>query len=225
MADSDSDSDAPPTALPSSSSAAAAAAEKSGRANKNRPSELSTKRKVDTFRVAPGLKASAQHKGRDPRFDPHASASDFNEEGWRKSYDFVFEKQREEVAEMKASLAASQKAKSSKRRQTRKKALGADAEATMRLELDKAQNRVVADDRKQKKLQAKAAVRREELAAVQQGKKPFFAKKSQLRDRELLAQYEELKKTKKLDKFIQKKRRKIDGKQHRAMPSAANDYG
>ena len=85
---SSSDSDAPPEELPSG------APEKWGRANKNRPSQLSTKKKVSPYRVAPGLSASTA-KSRDPRFDPGAKV---DEEAWKRNYDFITGMQKEEVA-------------------------------------------------------------------------------------------------------------------------------
>ena len=66
-----------------------------------------------------------------------------------------------------------------------------------------------------KKQQVKSQARAEEVAAVKEGKKPFFQKKSALRERELLTQYEELKKKGQLDKFLEKRRKKLDAKQHR----------
>ena len=68
---------------------------------------------------------------------------------------------------------------------------------------------------------AEVKVRQEEVQAVKEGKKPFFAKKSALRERELIAQYEELKKGGKLDKFLEKRRRKLDAKQHKRVPGEA----
>ena len=55
-------------------------------------------------------------------------------------------------------------------------------------------------------------------AAVKAGKRPFFAKKSAVRERELLTQYEELKKEGKLDKFLARKRKKLGGRDHKRMP-------
>ena len=243
---SSSDSDAPPEALPSSSSAAAASGghayggyQPPKRANKNRPSEQTTRRPVSTFRVAPGLSeggsaaAPRKRKSVDPRFfDPRsASAAEFDEQKWRQSYDFVFEQQKQEVADMKQQLADSAKASrrakqrggGAKRQRVRGRVLDEDSTNTLKLEIDRAQNRVIADERKQKRQEVAAAVRQEEVQAVKEGKKPFFAKKSVLRERELIAQYEELKKRGKgaLDKFLEKRRRKLDAKQHKRVPGGA----
>ena len=240
LSDYDSGSDDSPPEVFSSSAGAGPSAEADwqgnerdwqGRANKNRPAQASTKRRVSTFRVAPGLKpmshSSLAPTHRDPRFDAHDSNTNFNEEGWRKSYAFLFEKQKEEAAEMKARLEESQKASKrakqrgggAKRQRTREKVLSADEEQSMRLELERTRNRLAVDEKKGKQQAVKVAVRREEVEAVKQGKKPFFQKASVLREKELVLQYEELKKTGKLDKFLQRRRKKVEGKQKREMPN------
>lgn len=219
--DVDEDSDAPPEVLPTWGSSFA-------RSNKNRPSMMSSKRPVSSFRVAPGLEATTKHASRDPRFAPEGQSDSFNEEGWRKSYDFVFERQREEASEMKRKLSessratrrAQQRGGGAKRQRTRQKVLSADESAELKLDLERTQNRLAADERRSKKQAAKDSVRREEVAAVKDGKRPYFAKKSELRERELLAQYGDLKKAGKLDKFLQKKRQKLDGQQKKRTPRA-----
>lgn len=221
------DSDAPPEALPTGGTSSNAASSLQ-RANKNRPAVLSSRQRVSSFRVAPGLEGK-QRAGRDPRFNPHGE-DDFNAEGWRKSYDFIFEQQREEAREMKRMLSDSQRATrrakqrggGAKRQKTRAKVLGTEESAALKLELERTQNRLAADERRAKKQAAKEAVRKAEVAAVQEGKRPYFAKKSEVRERELLAQYEELKKGGKLEKFLAKKRKKLDGKQHKRMPARAD---
>jgi ribosomal RNA-processing protein 36 len=63
-------------------------------------------------------------------------------------------------------------------------------------------------------------VQSDEKAAVAAGKKPFFLKKSDKRKRELMAKYEELKDSGRLDKFMAKRRKKNASKDHRYVPSA-----
>ena len=63
----------------------------------------------------------------------------------------------------------------------------------MRLEMERMQNRLSQDERKAKKQKIREVARKEEVAAVKDGKKPYFQKRSTLRERELVAQYEELK--------------------------------
>ena len=217
---SDSDSDAPPEASSSRYYPEAKRARHTieGKANKNRPSQMSSKRAVSTLRVAPGLKANAEIKVRDPRFDPTA---DFNEEGWRKSYDFVFEKQREEAEAAQKALAVSKRLKKrkghrggAKAQRAAQKVIAPEQAAELKVELERTKNRLAAEQRKAMESAAKAAARRDERAAVKQGKKPFFAKKSDVREQLLLARYEDLKKAGKLDKFLTKKRKSLSGQGH-----------
>ena len=162
---SDSDSDAPPEAASSR-----APAPKEGRSNKNRPAQLSSKKRVSTFRIAPGLKASSKVVVRDPRFDPH-SKSEFDEVKWRQSYDFLFEEQRAEAERMKAALDTSRKASKraaqhgggAKRQRVRDKVLTPEQTAEMKLELERTENRLAQDERRQKREQAKAELRKQEV--------------------------------------------------------------
>ena len=58
------------------------------------------------------------------------------------------------------------------------------------------------------------------MAAVKLGKRPFFQKKSALRERELVMQYDELKHEGKLDKYLAKRRKKVESSQRKALPAA-----
>ena len=233
----DSDSDAPPEAMSSaagpSSTGEANEQQKAGRANKNRPAQQSIHKRVSTFRIAPGLKAATYSTlgsaRRDPRFDADGvggSSAPFNAEGWRKSYDFLFEKQKQEAGEMKAKLDESQKASKrakqrgggAKRQRQRQKVLSEEEEASLRLELERTRNRLAVDDKRRKQASVKAEVRKEEVEAVKQGKKPFFQKAAVLKERELVHQYEELKKTGKLEKFLARRRKKVEGKRWEQRP-------
>ncbi len=221
MDGSDSDDSAPPEVVPS-------AKPKKARANKNRPSEISSRRPVSQFRVAPGLAASSKKAVRDPRFDEHGT---FNEAAWRKSYDFVFAKQRDEVDEMKARLAESSSASKKikkrgsgeKRRTLRTRVLEDDEAASLKFELSRAQNRLREDERRQLQRSVRSEMRKEELDAVRAGKKPFFAKKSVLKERELTARFESLQKEGKLEKYLAKRRKKLGNKQHKLLPAARGE--
>lgn len=58
-----------------------------------------------------------------------------------------------------------------------------------------------------------------EKTAVAAGKKPFFLSKSEKRKRELVAKYEELKSSGRLEKYMEKRRKKNAAKDHRYLPS------
>lgn len=61
--------------------------------------------------------------------------------------------------------------------------------------------------------------RKEEKEAVKQGKKPFYLKKAEQKKRVLLDQYGELK-GKQLDRVIERRRKKVEGREKKKMPFA-----
>lgn len=62
-----------------------------------------------------------------------------------------------------------------------------------------------------------------ERAAVAAGKQPFYLKKSEKKRIGLLAQFKELKESGRLDKFMEKRRKKIATKDHRLLPVGRRD--
>lgn len=58
-----------------------------------------------------------------------------------------------------------------------------------------------------------------EKQAVAEGKKPYYLKKSEQRRLELVSKFDELKKSGRLDKFMEKRRKKNAAKDHRYVPS------
>ena len=57
------------------------------------------------------------------------------------------------------------------------------------------------------------------------GKRPYYLKKGEVRRQELVAQYQELKASGGLVKFMEKRRKKNAAKDHRYLPSARRDGG
>ena len=189
------------------------------RTNKHQPSkQLISKRPVSTLRVAPGLApAGSARQGRDPRFGDNCF---FDESGWRQSYDFLYKQRDEELKQGKQGKQG--KKTHADRNAAKKRALSeAAAKSPEELaELERAKSRRLEGEKQAKRQRVKADMRAEELEAVKQGKKPFFLKRSAVRERELVLQYEELKKNPaKLESFMEKRRKKNSAKQHRRMPA------
>ena len=202
---------------------------KKPRANKHRPQELSTKRPVSSYRVAPGLETGggggSSKDGRDPRFDA-MNASSFDEAKWRQGYAFLFERQKQEVQELKDKLKQSATAAKTltrgggaKRKRKRERILSAEEEEETRAELGRLQSQVRREEQQAAARQVKAAVHKEEVAAVKAGKAPYFHKKSAIKEKELMVKYEALEKQGQLSKFMAKRRQKLANKQHRALPA------
>lgn len=205
------------------------------RLNKNRPSQMSTKRAVSTLRIAPGLSAgsSSERASRDPRFDA-VSKGDVNEHLWRQKYAFVFDKQREEVKEIKQTLAASKTAaktsttvvgRKKKRKRGGAKPLSAEEEEELKLEVSRKSNQLREYDQALERQKLKSAVRKQELAAISEGKRPFFKKARDLKEAELSEQYRQLQDKGQLDKYMAKKRKQRASKQRKALPNQRHAWG
>jgi ribosomal RNA-processing protein 36 len=66
---------------------------------------------------------------------------------------------------------------------------------------------------------------KKEREATKTGKRPYYLKKSEIRERKLMNKYNELKEAGKLDAFMEKRRRKNASKDHRYMPYRRNGDG
>ena len=201
------------------------------RDNKNRPPQLSSKRPVPTLRVAPGLAAAppAAQRARDPRFDALVGGGDEVDMAmWRTKYAWLADRQREEVKQAKAALkdsaAASKKAArprtggSEGKRRLKARQLGDEEAQALRLEMQRKQGALQRYDAAASQQAAKAASRKVEAAAVGEGKAPYFKKRAALKEERLVAQYRELQKAGRLEKFMAKKRKKVASKQHKRVP-------
>jgi len=58
----------------------------------------------------------------------------------------------------------------------------------------------------------------EEIERVKQGKRPYYLKKSALKELELKGKFKKLEKRGHLEKYLKKKRKKTAGKDHKVMP-------
>lgn len=167
------------------------------RANKNRPMEMSSKKPVPRFRE---VIQAPKREARDPRFE--SLCGKFEESRFKKAYSFIYDEE----------LPAE--------RQRLKKELvkggGDTEEARKRLEwIDK---ELREEQQRRKRAEAAAQHSSKEREAVKKGKKPFYPKKSEQKKEELVEKYQELKASGKLDKFMEKRRKKNSAKDHRFLP-------
>lgn len=199
------------------------------RPSKHHPAQMSSKRAVSTLRVAPGLStaSSSARLGRDPRFDVMSKGS-VDESRWRQQYAHVFEMQRDEVKELKSALASSKAAAKArgvvagskkKKRKAGAQLLAPDEEEKLKLELSRKSNQLMAHDQAVQRQTLKSAVRKTELVAIAEGKKPFFLKKRETREAELKEQYRVLEKSGRLESYMAKKRKQRASKQRKALPN------
>lgn len=94
-----------------------------------------------------------------------------------------------------------------------------DSKEKLKRELMSMESRKKAQVRKNKEQEILDRHRKEEKEAVKQGKKPFYLKKTEQKKRVLLDQYGELK-GKQLDRVIERRRKKVEGKEKKRMPFA-----
>ncbi|XP_010553494.1 PREDICTED: ribosomal RNA processing protein 36 homolog isoform X2 [Tarenaya hassleriana] len=173
--------------------------EKKGRANKNRPMEVSCKRPVSRFR---DVVQAPKKVVRDPRFE--SLCGNLDTEGFRKRYDFLFmEKLPAEREELKRQL----------RNESDPEVVG-DLENRIRW-IDKM---LKPDTTKSKEAAILTGHKKKEREAAKQGKKPYYLKKSDIRKQKLIEKYNDLKASGKLETYLTKKRKKNASKEHRYMP-------
>ncbi|KNA20894.1 hypothetical protein SOVF_048140 [Spinacia oleracea] len=179
---------------------------KSKRANKNRPMEVSSKKPVSRFREVIQVPKKVV---RDPRFESLCGTLD--EEGFKKRYKFIYD---ENLPSEKEEL---------------KKLLGSSKDPEV---IEELRNRISlidkqlrSDSTKLRRDQILSEQKKRVREAVKQGKRPFYIKKSEVREQMHKEKYNKLKESGKLDSFMEKKRRRNAAKDHRFMPyrKANND--
>lgn len=170
------------------------------RTSKHAPTAQSSKHQVTRKRT---VIAVPKRASRDPRFDAlqQRSVHPGNSE---KAYGFLRDYQKAEIAELKTAI-----------KQTRNE----DDKETLKRKLVSMENRLKTKEAKEREQEVLRRHRKEEREKVEQGKKPFFLKKKDLKER---AQVEKFKGMKKKDqeKLIEKRRRKESQKEKKRMPEA-----
>ncbi|DBA72635.1 hypothetical protein WJX79_007607 [Trebouxia sp. C0005] len=173
------------------------------RENKNRPIEQSSKRPVPRHRQVVELRNS---ESRDPRFENLSGK--FSTDQFRKQYAFVYD---EELPEEKRNLKSQMQ-----------KTKDPEAKQQLQTQLARIEQQIKEEQTRRQQQTALKSHKAEERAAVKQGKKPFFLKRSEAKRQELVAKYKHLKASGGLEKVVQKRRRKNAMKDHRYVPSSRN---
>ncbi|XP_055469091.1 kelch domain-containing protein 3 isoform X3 [Psammomys obesus] len=167
-------------------------------ADKHRPLEMSAKVRVPFLRqVVPISKKVA----RDPRFDD--LSGDYNPEVFDKTYQFLNDIRAKEKELVK--------------KQLKKHRSGEEHEKLQQLLQRMEQQEMVQQERKQQQ-ELRLALKQERRALAQQGHRPYFLKKSEQHQLALAEKFKELKRSKKLESFLSRKRRRNAGKDRRQLP-------
>ncbi|CAA6673628.1 unnamed protein product [Spirodela intermedia] len=172
---------------------------KLGRTNKNRPMEMSSKVPAGRFRE---VIQAPKKVFRDPRFESLCGSLDAD--GFRKRYSFIFDV---ELPNEKKKL------------QTMvRKSKDPNARNELQQHIDWIDKQLKSGPPKNLDAEILSEHKKKEREAAKQGKRPFYLKKSEIRERKLLQKYNELKASGKLEAFVEKKRKKNASKDARFLP-------
>jgi ribosomal RNA-processing protein 36 len=140
---------------------------------------------------------------RDPRFDAfnQNSAHTGNSE---KAYAFLRDYEKSEIAELKAAV---------------KLAKTDEDRDILKRKLVSMENRIKSQEGKERQQAILRQHRREEKEKVQQGKKPFYLKQKDLKERALVEKFKGMK-SKDREKLLDRRRRKESQKEKKRMPEA-----
>lgn len=173
------------------------------RTNKHAPTEISSKKAVSRKREVVPV---AKREHRDPRFEPLSGYIDPSKV--RKAYSFLDEYREDEMKELKDRI---------------KKAKDEGEKEKLKRKLLSMESRKKAQDRKDKAEEVLARHKKEEKDLVKQGKKPFYLKEAEQKKRVLLDTYSTLKPGQ-LDRVIERRRKKVEGKEKKKMPWARREF-
>ncbi|KAL4676497.1 hypothetical protein H8959_010642 [Pygathrix nigripes] len=148
-----------------------------------------------------GTKTYKQLVARDPRFDDLSGV--YNPEVFDKTYQFLNDIRAKEKELVK--------------KQLKKHRSGKEHEKLQQLLQRMEQQEMAQQERKQQQ-ELHLALKRERRAQAQQGHRPYFLKKSEQRQLALAEKFKELKRSKKLENFLSRKRRRNAGKDRRHLP-------
>ena len=161
------------------------------RANKNRPREVTSK-----WREKPQF-STPKIVRRDPRFDD--KSGDFNEKTFREDYKFL-----DEIREKEVSLVG--------------RAFKTEKDPAKKEKLKKLKQKLENQDLSWKKKREEQRLEKKVREVVKETTGQTFVNKSHVRDFKLVEQFKQLKKSGKLSKYIEKKRKKNVDKDRRKTP-------
>ncbi|SPP81354.1 ribosomal RNA processing protein 36 homolog [Drosophila guanche] len=161
------------------------------RLNKNRPREMSSRKQVPFLGAEHRVERKKEVELRDPRFDE--KSGDYNIETFKKNYKFVTKIRDKEVGQLKKQLDEV-----------------ADTEEKQKIKhtMQRLVNKNVEDKRWHIKQQTLKKERDNIQKSHNEGQQPHYLTKKERRAKELVAQFELLKSTGKLNKHLEKRRKK-----------------
>ncbi|KAG5978004.1 hypothetical protein E4U55_006428 [Claviceps digitariae] len=166
------------------------------RSSKHAPQEQTSKRPVKRLRE---IIPDQRRKPRDPRFDPLLGKVD--ETKARRAYAFLDEYRETEMADLRAQI---------------KKAKDPTDKEALKRQLMSMESRKKAQKKKDEEQALLAEHRAKEKELVAQGKTPFYLKRSEQKKQLLVGRYEKMSKGQ-VDRAIERKRKKVVGKEKKEL--------
>lgn len=174
------------------------------RSSKHAPGSMSSKRQVTRKRTV--IEAPKRHI-RDPRFGPIGGRQD--ETTVQKNYAFLNDYQESEMSEIKAAI---------------KKTKNEDEKDMLKRQLLSMESKKKARESKERQQQVLREHRKKEKDAINQGKNPFYLKRADQKQLALVEKYNSMK-GKDREKLIQRRQKKVAGKEKKMMPQARRVVG
>ncbi|XP_057670218.1 ribosomal RNA processing protein 36 homolog [Diorhabda carinulata] len=170
------------------------------RANKNRPREVSSKIRPQKLKLENNIQIKKKPIPRDPRFDP--LCGEFEDKIFKENYSFIKDIRLNEKRQLEEEL---------------KTCVNPKRKEIIRKLLQRMNNQLLEQERQEKEKCKKIQKKSEIKEKLRNGEKPLFKKKSVEKLENAIEKYEELKKSNKLQKHIEKKSKKLSSKERRIM--------
>lgn len=171
------------------------------RANKNRPREVSSKVRPQKLKLENNIiHIEKKPIARDPRFDP--LCGEYEDKTFKENYSFIKDIRLKEKQQLEEEL---------------KTCANPKRKEIIRKLLQRMNNQLLEQERQDKEKYRKTQKISEIKEKLKKGEKPLFKKKSVEKLENLIEKYEELKKSNKLQKHIEKKSKKLSSKERKNM--------
>ncbi|KAL6798757.1 hypothetical protein J3E68DRAFT_400752 [Trichoderma sp. SZMC 28012] len=170
----------------------------SKRSSKHAPQEMTSKKPVSRRRE---ILADPRRKTRDPRFDNLSGEVD--EAKFSRNYAFLDEYREKEMAELRMQI---------------KKTKDVTVKEDLKRQLLSMESKKKARQKKEEEVKILQEHRKKEKELVAQGKQPFYLRKSEQKKQVLMNRYASMSKSQ-VDKAIERKRKKVVGKEKKELAS------
>lgn len=174
------------------------------RSSKHAPASQSSKRQVTRRR---SVVDAPVRRVRDPRFGPIGGPND--DTTLSKNYAFLNDYQTSEISELRAAL---------------KKTRNEDEKDILKHKLLSMESKKKARESKERQQEVVREHRKKEKQAIKEGKNPFYLKKSDQKQMALVEKYNSMK-GKDREKLMERRRKKVAGKEMKNMPQARRMAG